>query len=229
MELAALIAIFSANSIGYQRIDDRMNFRLDQLPFNSFDMILVGILVAGLLVGRKHGMSQELISVLKWVTVLVVCAVLYEPMGQLFKSFTKLFGLLTCYLVAYAVLAGVIVGLFALLKRALGGKLIGSDVFGKSEYYLGMGSGLVRFACILLCALALLNARYYKPTEVRAMEKFQDDVYGSNFFPTLHTVQYVVFERSITGSWIKQNLSFLLIKPTSPENTALHQKDAEFP
>ena len=47
-----------------------------------------------------------------------------------------------------------------------------------------MGSGLVRFSCMLLAALALLNARYFSPTEVRAMEKYQDDVYGSDFFPT---------------------------------------------
>jgi hypothetical protein len=61
------------------------------------------------------------------------------------------------------------------------------------------------------------------------LEKFQDDVYGSNFFPTLHTVQRVVFETSVTGPWIKQNLGWLLIKPTEPENKALHQKDAVIP
>jgi hypothetical protein len=92
-----------------------------------------------------------------------------------------------------------------------------------------MGSGLVRFSCILLAALALLNARYFSPTEVRAMEKFQDDVYGSNFFPTLHTVQSTVFDRSLTGPWIKENLGFLLIKPTEPEHKELHQKEFAFP
>ena len=59
-----------------------------------------------------------------------------------------------------------------------------------------MGSGVVRFSCMLLAALALLNARYFSPTEVRAMEKFQDDVYGSNFFPTLHSVQADGFRSS---------------------------------
>ena len=206
-----------------------MSYRLDQLPVNVFDVTLIAVLVGGLFAGRKHGMSQELMSVLKWLTVLVVCAFVYEPGGQFFKGFTTLFGLLSCYLVAYVGAAVVIVTLFAVVKRALGGKLIGSDAFGKSEYYLGMGSGLVRFACILLCVLAVLNARYYNPTEVKAMEKFQDDVYGSNFFPTLHSIQHVVFERSITGSWIKNNLSFLLIKPTPPENKDLHQKDADIP
>ncbi len=206
-----------------------MHLRLDELPINAFDFALVVTLIMGLFVGRKHGMSQELINLLKWLTILTVCAVLYEPVGQYLKGYTNIFGLLSCYIFTYIFVALGVVGLFALVKRALGGKLIGSDAFGKAEYYLGMGSGLVRFACILLFVLAILNARYFNPTEVKAMEKFQDDVYGSNYFPTLHSVQYVVFEKSITGSWIKQNLSFFLIKPTAPENTELHQKDASLP
>jgi len=61
------------------------------------------------------------------------------------------------------------------------------------------------------------------------MEKFQDDVYGSNFFPTLHTLQATVFDRSLSGPWIKENLGFLLIKPTEPQNKELHQKEAFIP
>ncbi len=206
-----------------------MSLRLDQLPINAFDLTLIIVVIAGLFVGRKHGMSQELINVFKWVTVLLVCAFVYQPGGQFFKGFTTMFGLLSCYLLAYVAAAGVIVLLFATVKRALGGKLLGSDVFGPAEYYLGMGSGMVRFLCILMVVLAMLNSRYYSPTEVKAMQKFQDDVYGSNFFPTLQTVQEVVFQKSVTGSWIKRNLSFLLITPTPPENTELHQKDANIP
>src|SRR4029077_13249373 len=107
-----------------------------------------------------------------------------------------------------------ILALFAGIKRGLGGKLIGSDIFGSAEYYLGMGSGMIRFICMMLVALALLNARSFTSAEVKSMEDFQNDVYGSNFFPTLHTVQSSVFEKSFIGSWIRQNLSFFLIKPT---------------
>ena len=92
-----------------------------------------------------------------------------------------------------------------------------------------MGSGLVRVACMLLAALALLSARYFSPAEVEAMEKFQNDVYGSNFFPTLHTAQSMVFERSLVGPLIKNNLSFLLIKPTEPENKPFKQKEFQMP
>jgi uncharacterized membrane protein required for colicin V production len=202
---------------------------LDKLPINLFDLIVIVVLAAGIVRGRKHGMSEELINLLQWLAILFGCAAVYEWGGQMFGEFTGMFGLLPRYLMAYVAGALLIVLLFALVKRSLGGKLLGSDSFGRAEYYLGMGSGLVRFSCMLLTALALLNARYFSPTEVRAMQKFQDDVYGSDFFPTLHSVQQGVFEKSVTGPWIRQNLGFLLIKPTAPQSKEFHQKEAVLP
>jgi uncharacterized membrane protein required for colicin V production len=201
---------------------------LDQLPFNLFDALLVAVLLAGIARGRKHGMSEELLSLVQWLAILVVGAAIYEPAGQIIGQFTNMFGRLSCYLLAYVGGALLVLLVFAGIKRLMGGKLLGSDIFGRSEYYLGMASGLVRCTCILLAVLALLNARYFSPIEVRAMEKFQDDVYGSNFFPTLQSVQSTVFDKSLTGPWIKQNLGFLLIKPTEPEKKELHQKEAVF-
>ena len=206
-----------------------MNTSLNQLPVNFFDLVVVLVLIIGLLRGRKHGMSEELLSLLTWLAILFGCAVLYQPGAELIAQLTSMFSRLSSYLTAYVLGALLIFLLFAGLKRAFSGKLLGSDIFGRSEYYLGMGSGVVRFSCMLLAALALLNARYFTPTEVRAMEKFQDDVYGSNFFPTLHSLQTTVFDRSLTGPWIKENLGFLLIKPTQPENKELHQKEAVLP
>jgi uncharacterized membrane protein required for colicin V production len=202
---------------------------LDQLPINFFDAVLIAVLLAGIARGRKHGMSEELLSMVQWLFILFGCAVIYEPLGQIIGQFTNMFGRLSCYLVAYVGGALLVLLVFTAIKRSMGGKLLGSDIFGRSEYYLGMMSGLVRCTCILLAALALLNARYFSPTEVRAMEKFQDDVYGSNFFPTLQSLQSTVFDKSLTGPWIKQNLGFLLIKPTEPEKWELHQKDAILP
>jgi uncharacterized membrane protein required for colicin V production len=202
---------------------------LDQLPFNFFDALLVVVVLAGISRGRKHGMSEELLNLLQWLTVLFVCAVIYEPAGKMIGQFTSVFGMLSCYLLAYVGAGLLVLLVFAGIKRALGGKLVGSDIFGRSEYYLGMASGLARGTCVLLAVLALLNARYFSPTEVRAMQKFQDDVYGSDFFPTLQSVQSTVFDKSLTGPWIKQNLGFLLIKPTEPDKRELHQKEAVYP
>jgi hypothetical protein len=92
--------------------------------------------------------------------------------------------------------------------------LTGSDIFGRGEYFLGMGSGMLRFGCILLTGLALLNAREFSPVELKNMEQYQEENYGSNIFPGLHSLQKAVFERSLTGGFIKDDLSFLLIAPT---------------
>jgi uncharacterized membrane protein required for colicin V production len=201
---------------------------LDSLPVNAFDLILVGFLGFGIWRGRVHGMSEELMLLLKWMIVLAAASFLYDPLGTLLSSNSPL-SLLTCYLIAYVCIGLFVIGVFALLKHGLGGKLIGSDIFGGAEYYLGMGAGVVRFSCILLAGLALLNARYISPAEVKAMEYYQNDVYGSNFFPGLHSAQATVFERSLTGPWIRDHLSFLLIKPTQPVGKDLHQREYQLP
>src|SRR5262249_2481101 len=104
--------------------------------------------------------------------------------------------------------------IFSLVERKFAPGLTGSDIFGRSEYFLGMASGMLRFACILFVGLALLNAREFSPAELRNMERYQEENYGTNIFPGLHTLQEAVFERSLTGCFIKQDLGFLLISPT---------------
>jgi uncharacterized membrane protein required for colicin V production len=206
-----------------------MSVSLSQLPINLFDLVVIVVLAAGIFRGRKHGMSEELLNLLTWLAILLGCAAVYEPGAELIGQFTNMFSRLTCYLIAYLVGGVLIFLLFMGIKRVFSGKLLGSDIFGHTEYYLGMGSGLVRFTCMLLAALALLNARYFSPTEVRAMEARDIDIYGSDFFPGLHNLQSTVFDRSLTGPWIKENLGFLLIKPTQPESKEFHQKDAVLP
>src|SRR5204863_5869410 len=132
------------------------------------------------------------------LAILFGCALAYQPLGETFAQTTGIFGTMAAYIIAYVIAAALILLLFALLKRSFDGKLVGSDVFGRSEYYLGMVSGVVRFSCMLLAVLAILNARYYSPKEVRAAEKYQEVWYGTNFFPTLQTVQSDVFEKSLT-------------------------------
>jgi uncharacterized membrane protein required for colicin V production len=199
------------------------------MSLNVFDLVVLLVLIAGILCGRKRGMSAELLSLLQWIAILIGCGLLYRPLGSMFASSSRLLSLLTCYLLAYAVAAMVIVSLFGLVKKGLGGKLLGSDMFGGSEYYLGMGAGLLRFGCILLVVLAIINARGYDAAEVRAMELYQQKEYGSTYFPTLHTVQATVFEKSMSGPWIRDHLGFLLITPTKPENKEIKRKEFTLP
>lgn len=198
---------------------------LNNLPFNWFDVFLLVWLVMGIFRGRKRGMSEELITFLQWMAIVVISSIAYQPIGALLQSMAK-FGQLTAYVVAYLLTAGCVATVFVLVKRALGGKLVGSDAFGKSEYYLGMPAGMLRFICMLITALAILNARLYSPQEIAAAQKFQTDNYGSEFFPGLRSLQATVFEKSIAGPPIRKYLNFLLITPTAPKGASKYkQKD----
>ena len=201
---------------------------LTSLPVNAFDIVLLAVLAVGIWRGRKHGMSEELMNLAKWLAVVIGCGFLYEPAGR-WVAQSSPFSLMASFILVYTGGALLILSVFGFFKRQFGGKLVGSDLFGRSEYYLGMGSGLVRCSCMVLAVLALLNARYFSHSEIMEMEKFQNDVYGSDYFPTLHTIQDIVFQKSIAGHWIKDNLDFLLIKPTQPEDKSYHQKEVALP
>lgn len=185
------------------------------LPINWFDIVVLILLLIGFRSGRKHGMSQEVMFMLTWVALVFVCGIAYEPLG-LWLASTVGMGKLLAYILGYALTGAFVAMVFVFLKRVIGERLKGSDTFGKAEYYLAMPAGMLRFACIILAGLALLNARLYQTSEIKAMTKFQDDNYGSQFFPTLQSVQADVMEKSFVGSQTKKYLSFLLIKPTAP-------------
>jgi hypothetical protein len=80
------------------------------------------------------------------------CADLHQHAGT---------GKLASALLGYGTLALAVWMVFYILKRIFVPLLTGSNFFGSGEYYLGMFSGMIRFACMLLAALALLNAPYY--------------------------------------------------------------------
>ena len=193
---------------------------MQDFGFGWVDLLILAVLVVGVLRGRKRGMSEELLDVVKWMLIVVAGAFAYEPLGS-FVCGSTMFSHLSSYMAMYAAVVAAFILLFAFLRRNLGGKLIGSDIFGSAEYYLGMGAGAVRYACITLVVMALLNARAYSPEEIRANIKFQEDAYGSRFFPSLSTMQEDVFAQSFTGRMTRQYLGMLLIRSTSPEEKGL--------
>ena len=202
--------------------------RFDNLPINWFDVLVLLVLVLGWYRGRKRGMSVEGITMLKWISVIFAAALAYEPMGQWLISVAPL-SKLFAYILSYLLVAAAVAGLFVLLKLGVKGKMAGSDAFGRGEYYLGMPAGMLRFTCVLIAGLALLNARQYRSEEIKGMTKFQMDNYGSEFFPTLQTAQSQVFEQSFLGPHIKEYLGFLLITPTQPEYKPLRRAERDFP
>ena len=185
-------------------------------PINFFDFLLLAVLISGLAYGRRQGISIELFGAARWLVLLLGCALIYQPAGILIAQAAGL-SLLTAYLFSYLGTALLLLLLFSMIQRRLAPKLVGTDAFGRSEYYLGMASGMVQFGCMLLMALALLNARSFTPAELKALDQYQEAAYGSSVFPNLHSFQAAVFERSLFGPWIQQDLGFLLIAPTEAD------------
>lgn len=198
------------------------------IPINWFDAVVVITLLVGLNKGRKHGMSEELMITLQWIAIVFVGAFLYRPVGDMLAMSSPVSHLF-CYIAIYVTAAIITKLAFSALKKAMGGKLMGSDVFGSGEYYLGMIAGAIRYACMLLAVLAVLNAPYYTPQEIQAERAYQNDVYGSNFFPEFSTVQQDVFKDSLVGSLIKKRASVLLIASTKHEVVNVQRRKDDLP
>ena len=178
--------------------------------YNWFDLVALAMLVVGFFVGRKRGMSLELLTLLQWLGIVFLGAMACDPFGRMMSDFSGLNPTLT-YITAYLLTAIGIKVLFVLIRRMTGEKLVTRAVFGNLEYYLGMGAGVVRFACILLFGLALLNAKQYTKAEIKAKLEHQQDWAGSIYFPPFGVIQQTIFEESLTGRTVKQFLSAQLI------------------
>jgi uncharacterized membrane protein required for colicin V production len=205
---------------------------LDNLPFGWFDVALVLLLAFGIFRGRRNGMTKEILPMLKWVCIVVVCGLGYELVGQAFANLTG-WSEETTYILSYLAIALLFYVLFVFLKNLLMPKLTGSNIFGGAEYYLGMVSGLIRYACILIFALALLNAPFYTPAEIQAHKAYVARWYGGgekgfsgDYFPTLQTVQEGVFKDSLLGPPIKNCLGALLIN-TGPADADTQKSAAQ--
>src|SRR2546428_13489488 len=180
------------------------------LSVNWFDLLALVFIVVGVIVGRKRGMSSELLVVLQWLTIVFLAGMAAAPLGQMLADLSGLSPLVT-YITGYLLAAIAIKVVFFMIKRMAGEKLVASDVFGNFEYYLGMTAGLIRFACITLFVMALLNAKQVSKAELDAKLKEQLDWAGSIYIPPFGSIQRAVFEESLTGRAVKQYLSAELI------------------
>jgi len=196
----------------------------NNLVANWFDAVVLAVLVFGLIRGRKNGMSKEILPLFQWLAIVLVCGLFYPFVAQYVVKYASL-DQMTGYMLGYAILALAVFFIFSLLKRTIGLKLFGSNIFGSAEYYLGMPSGMVRFACILLFALAFLNAPFYTSAQIQAENDYQARWYGAHFFPSLYSVQDQVFKKSFTGPYVKNYLGVLLIKSSSADGKSLMARD----
>lgn len=183
------------------------------IPGNWFDGVVLVILAVGIIRGRKRGMSEEVLSLLQVLTVIAVCGMYYRPVGKFFADFAST-TLVFANMFVYVTMLLLIVLLFHVIKRAVGEKLVGSDLFGRAEYYLGMVAGAVRYFCYVLICLALIGAPYYTDEEIKAAAKAQNEALGSDFFPSsFGEVQMKILKQSLTGVLVAKHLSTVLIEP----------------
>ena len=199
------------------------------LAFNWFDVALVGVLVFGYWRGRKRGMTKEFIPTLKWVAILLVAgfchpflADWFEHEGLVRRVFGNHFNERTAALMsAYISISLVIFIIFTLIGRKYNPKLEGSSFFGGNEYYWGVVAGLTRYVCLILVALALLNAPFYSQADIEASKAYNNRWFGGglkdysgDFIPSVYEVQDNIFKQSLVGPFIRNNLSIILINPT---------------
>ena len=204
------------------------NLALDNLPVNWFDGVVLGLLIIGFFRGRKRGMSKELPLLLKWVTLVLVCGFWYQMAAELLVNTASLSQLPGC-IFGYLLLALAVVLVFMFLKWLVFGRLAEKTFFGSGEYYLGMVSGPIRFACMLLAVLALLNAPVYSSADIKKHDAyvkrwFGGGMYSGDYFPSIASIQEQVFNRSFTGPYIRDYLGPLLIVTAPPAAAATPEK-----
>jgi uncharacterized membrane protein required for colicin V production len=188
---------------------------------NSFDIVVLALLIWGLVRGRKFGMSGELLPLLQWAVIVVVGAYANDPLGRQLKAVLPL-GLPACKALAYVGIAVVAVTATSLLKAKMGEKLVSKDLFGSGEFYLGMGAGMVHHALIIVAGLALLNAASYSKAQLDAATKKAEADFGSDFFGWAHParIQRTAFRESIIGPQIRTHLGHLLVHSSAPPQVA---------
>lgn len=197
-----------------------MGINFEGLQFGWIDVLVITVLLVGVSRGRKRGMSEELLDVIKWALVVFVAANVYQPLGEILAESTVMTDFF-CYLAVYLLTIVFFISVFSYLRPRLGEKIVSADFFGTGEFYLGMAAGAFRYACIILVLLALLNARHYTPQEIRDENAFQEANFGAIRFPTPISLQSAVFDKSLTGLLARTYLSSFLIRPTVPEEKQL--------
>ncbi|HTR43023.1 MAG TPA: CvpA family protein [Pseudomonadales bacterium] len=192
------------------------SFSMDNLPVNWFDGTLLVILCFGLFRGRKNGMTKEVIPTIEWICVVVAGAFAYPLVAQFFSSTCGL-GQAWSGSLGYFAVAMVVFIIFSFIKKALMPRLEGSNIFGSAEYYLGMPSGMVRYACIVLFFLSLMNAPVYTAADIAATKAYNEKWYGGgmysgNYVPDFQGVQEAVFKKSFTGPYIAGYAGMMLVQ-----------------
>jgi hypothetical protein len=90
----------------------------------------------------------------------------------------------------------------------------------RKEGECSMVGGLVRYACYVLVFLAVIHAPYYSIEELENDSRRQREYFGSISFPTFGIIQFRITRDSLTGTIVRENLEWVLIKQVPPKAAA---------
>jgi uncharacterized membrane protein required for colicin V production len=215
ISMSGMNALFAAAAAAPK---DKPAVSMDSFDLMWFDVISVILLVVGFVVGKKRGMSLELLDVFQWLLIVVVASLYYAPLAGLLSSLAGL-GRLTSNIICYVTIAVVIKVAFTAIKTAVGEKIVGSDLFGRMEYYFGALAGLTRFFCMIMVALAIMHAEPVDVVAIQKAKEAQTKELGSTFFPSIAEIRQQMLYKSILGRNVREHLSDQLISPTAGTGT----------
>lgn len=188
---------------------------MDTLNINLFDFIVIGVLIAGILRGKKRGISEELLDFLMWGAIVIGGAFAYKPIGVALMTYANL-PVMWANILGYLLSATILFFVFNAIKRAVGEKLVHSDAFGRMEYFLGMAAGGIRFLCVLVFLISIVHAKFTTPAERAAQKKMQQDNFGSITLPTFESMQESIFYQSQSGTFLEKNARWVFIEAVPP-------------
>jgi uncharacterized membrane protein required for colicin V production len=195
--------------------------------FNYFDIVAIVWLIIGLLWGRMRGMSQELLPTLQWIGIVIAGGLLYRCFSPNIHRDTY-YSVLWSNIAAYLLLAVAVHLICLRLKQLFDAKLRESKLFGRAEFFLGMMAGTVRFGCMFLVGLALMNAHVATAAELAKAKKSPRHTLARFLFLTYSEFQQDVLFKSISCNWVQANLNSVMIASAtsgaSPQQGTLADK-----
>lgn len=183
------------------------------LRYHWFDLVFLVIVVSGLLYGRKRGLSVELVPLLHWVTLIIVCGTFSERLGAPIASLIEIQPNVA-FVFTYILLGVGVAYAFWHIKKTVAKGLPGSTCFGAAEFPLGAAAAAIRFGCILFVGLALMSAQYI-PEEDLA-EPVYSFLRTEDEGPQPADLHRGVFVRSWSGHWMKHSFGRWLIAAQPP-------------
>jgi len=187
---------------------------MQQTLFSWFDFVTVIMVAAGIWVGRRRGMSAEILDLILWLGVVVLGGLSNATIGSWLTRNVG-FSAGTGHVLAYLLVMGAVLFLGFAVRRWVGAKLVSADTFGSFEYYLGMAAGAIRFLCMLLAAMAILHGPYISQEELNKKIEAQRRSLGEIYFPPFGQIQNSIFKASLTGRMVEKHLYGALIS-TAP-------------